>query len=95
MGGGSGGCLRTATKLALGATVSWDGASRKLRTRLRIRRAEERVLRHGTVGLLLDIGDAGSDGDSIGYTVDGLGRPQTVVAALQQPRTRLRKFVGF
>ncbi|MBT4502085.1 MAG: hypothetical protein HOC74_30410 [Gemmatimonadetes bacterium] len=53
------------------------------------------MLRHGTVGLLLDIGDAGSDGDSIGYTVDGLGRPQTVVAALQQPRTRLRKFVGF
>ena len=60
--GGSGGCLRTATKLGLGAAVSWGGASMGLWTRLIIWGYEERVEGHGTVGLLVDCGHTGSGG---------------------------------
>jgi len=74
-----------APRLGLGAAVARGGASIGVCSRLRVRRAEERVEGHGTVGLLLDIGDVGSNGDSSGFTVGKPGRPQTRGAILQQP----------
>jgi len=87
-------CVRTADPGAASGRrldSAWGppspGAERRRepRTILIIRRYGERVCGHGTVGLLLDIGDAGRGGDSFGCAVDELGRPQTGVAALRQP----------
>ena len=66
-----------------------------LRTILIVGRYGEEVLRHGTVGLLLNSGDAGNSSDSFGRAVDRIGRPQTDIAVLRQPPDPPAEIRGF
>ena len=52
-----GSCLRTASKLGLGAAVTWGGALAKGCTKLETRSIEERASGHGTGGLLVVFGE--------------------------------------
>ena len=51
-------------------------------------------MRHGTVGLLVDIGDAGRDSDSLGWRWVGWDGLRQESPPSGNPRTRLRRFMG-
>ncbi|MBT4500230.1 MAG: hypothetical protein HOC74_21050 [Gemmatimonadetes bacterium] len=92
--GGSEGRFRAATRLGLGAAVSWGGASMELRTRLSVGRYEERVCGHGRVGLLVDLEmpEAVVIRSVVRWTGwDGLKQESPPSS---NPRTRLRRFTG-
>jgi len=69
--------LQTSVQLGLGAAVARGGASRKGCTRLRGRSIEDRASVHGTVGLLVVIGELRIAGDSSRRAVENEVRPQT------------------
>ena len=59
----SGACLWAIPELGFGAAVTWGGALAMIGTKLVIWSIDERASVHGTVGLLVGIGEAKISGD--------------------------------